>query len=144
MKLILVILFFLITSRIFAPADNTVIIPVPEEINRWLDLWRATCIIESENNPLMINVREGAYGIVQIRQCKLDDFNKATSGNYVLSAVVNEAVSREIFLHHCCSCKSNEEAARTWNGGPRGMEKPQTKIYWDKVRMVLERSKSQI
>jgi hypothetical protein len=142
MRLILVILFFFISIPIFAPADNSVIIQVPEEINRWLGLWRATCTIESENKSDMINIREGAYGIVQIRQCKLDDYNKATSGNYVLSAVVDEAVSMEIFLHHCSLCNSDEEAARTWNGGPRGMEKPQTKIYWEKIRLILEKSKS--
>jgi hypothetical protein len=144
MKLFLVLLLLLISSRIFAPANNSLIIPVPEKINRWLDLWLATCTIESENNPGMINIVEGAYGIVQIRQCKLDDYNKATSKSYNLSAVANESISLEVFLHHCSSCNSPEEAARTWNGGPRGMEKPQTKAYWDRIRRVLEKNNSQI
>jgi hypothetical protein len=144
MRLILVIFLLFLSSRIFAPAYNSMIIPVPIEINPWLDLWQATCIIESENNPAMVNFTEGAYGIVQIRQCKLDDYNKSTSRNYMLATVINESVSREIFLHHCSLCNSDEEAARTWNGGPRGMDKPQTEIYWEKIRMVLGKSKGQI
>jgi hypothetical protein len=140
MRLIFVIFLLFISSRLFAPAHNSLIIPVPGEINRWMDLWRATCWVESENNPDKINIIEGAYGIVQIRQCKLDDYNRATSDNYNLSAVVDKEVSREIFLHHCSLYKTAEEASRTWNGGPRGMDKPQTKMYWEKIRMIMEKS----
>jgi hypothetical protein len=140
MRLIFVIFLLLISSRLFAPAHNSLVIPVPGEINRWMDLWRATCLVESENNPDKINIIEGAYGIVQIRQCKLDDYNKATSGSYILPADINMSVSKEIFLHHCSVCKTDEEAARTWNGGPRGMGKPQTKMYWEKIRMIMGKS----
>ena len=138
MRLILAIAFFLLSINLLAPDDNSVIIPVPMEINPWQDLWQATCIVESENNPFKINFLEGAYGIVQIRQCKLDDFNKATSKKYSISTVLSESVSREIFMHHCSDCNSNEEAARKWNGGPKGMTKPQTKDYWKRIRIVLE------
>jgi hypothetical protein len=142
MRLIFLILFFSISTRIFAPADNSLIITIPVEINRWLNLWQATCFVESEGNPLKINMLEGAYGIVQIRQCKLDDYNKATSENYLLPSVINESVSREIFLQHCSTCNSDEEASRTWNGGPRGMDKPQTKIYWEKIKVILGKRNS--
>jgi hypothetical protein len=138
MRLIFLIAFFLVSLNVFAPDYKAVIIPVPMAINPWLDLWEATCIVESESNPSMINIHEGAYGIVQIRQCKLDDYNKSTSKNYSVSTLMNETVSREIFLHHCSECNSIEEASRTWNGGPKGMVKLQTKAYWKKISMVLE------
>ncbi len=35
---------------------------------------------------------------------------------------------------------TNEQAARIWNGGPRGMSKESTKVYWDKVKAILERN----
>ena len=31
-----------------------------------------------------------------------------------------------------------EEMARCWNGGPRGLDKPATEIYWNKVESELE------
>jgi hypothetical protein len=138
MRLKFVIALFFLSIKLVAPDNNSVIIPVPMKINPWLDLWEATCIVESENNPSKINFLEGAYGIVQIRQCKLDEFNKTTSKNYLISTVLSEYVSREIFLHHCSECNSIEEAARKWNGGPKGMAKLQTKYYWEKIRFVLE------
>lgn len=144
MRKIFAITFSFLSINLFAPDDNSVIIPVPLEINPWLDLWNATCIVESENNPSKINFQEGAYGIVQIRQCKLDDFNKTTSKDYRISTVLSESVSREIFLHHCSECNSKEEAARKWNGGPKGMSKPQTKDYWEKIRIVLDHNKQKI
>jgi hypothetical protein len=144
MRLIFVIAFFLLSLNVFAPDYKAVIIPVPMAINPWLDLWEATCIVESESNPFMINILEGAYGIVQIRQCKLDDYNKSTSKNYSVSTLMSESVSREIFLRHCCECNSMEEAARTWNGGPRGMAKPQTIAYWKKISIVLENMQQSI
>jgi hypothetical protein len=138
MKFILTIIFLFLTINTFAPATHSIFIPVPVEINPWLDLWKAACTVESESNPSKINIREGAYGIVQIRQCKLDEFNQATSKNYLITTVLDESISREIFLHHCSSCKSEEEAARKWNGGPRGMDKPQTRFYWQRIRMAME------
>jgi hypothetical protein len=129
--------FFLISINLFAPGDKFIAIQAPANINPWFPLWYATCIIESENNPAKVNIREGAYGIVQIRQCKLDDYNKDTSNSYTISLVTDVSVSKKIFMHHCSSCKSFEEAARTWNGGPNGMDKPQTKFYWDRISKVL-------
>ena len=138
MRLKFAIALFFLSIDLLAPDDNSVIIPVPIEINPWQDLWEATCMVESENNPSKINFLEGAYGIVQIRKCKLDDFNKATSKKYSISTVLSESVSREILMHHCSECNSIEEAARKWNGGPKGMTKPQTKDYWKRIRIVLE------
>ncbi len=55
-----------------------VIIPVEADISPLQPLWEAVCVVESSNNYHALNTLEMAYGIAQIRQIRLDDYNQRT------------------------------------------------------------------
>ena len=96
--------------------------------------------VESNNNRYAVNQSEGAYGILQIRQCVLDDVNSYYGKSFTLEDCFSPTVSRWVclrYLERWDALGSYEEAARTWNGGPRGPTKKSTEKYWKKVKSLL-------
>jgi hypothetical protein len=94
---------------------------------------------ESSGDPNKINKREGAYGILQIRQLALDDVNKVWGAQYVLTDFLGKdgiklSVEALRTYGQLYGAKTPEQFARIWNGGPRGMEKRQTLAYWKLVQ----------
>ena len=97
--------------------------------------------VESNNNDSAYNASEDAVGILQIRQCMVDDVNRIL--------LKQKSPVRFTYEDRWCRYKSNnnikiycryynlttaEEIARCWNGGPRGINNPATVIYWEKVK----------
>jgi hypothetical protein len=87
--------------------------------------------------------REGAYGVLQIRQLALDDVNRQCGTTVTLEEVAhNRNLSRWVCVQYVRIYLfrypvTYESAARIWNGGPRGPEKEATAEYWTKVRRIL-------
>jgi len=87
--------------------------------------------------------REGAYGVLQIRQQALDDVNRLCGTTVTLAEVANSRnLSRWVCVHYIRKYLfrypvTYESAARIWNGGPKGPEKEATAEYWTRVRRVL-------
>lgn len=126
------LLFFASLPPLYAPnAFAVVILPEPIE-NPFMKLWMPVKMVESANNPLALNIDEGAYGCSQITLVKLIDFNKATGKNYTQQDCFREDISLEIFLWHCQSYSNFEQAARRWNGSGKA-----TIEYWRKVSIYL-------
>ncbi len=75
MRIILTILLITFSLQLKAPAMRFLPIVQAEGINPYSELFNATCFVESSNRAGIINFSEQAYGIVQIRQCRLDDYN---------------------------------------------------------------------
>jgi len=133
MKRLLIITIALLTGiSLFAPAEKMIYLTRDEGINPFIPLSYAVRYVETGINPDTINRIEQAYGPRQIRQAKLNDFNKATGKNYTLNDCLREEVSHEVFLWHCSSYSYLEIAARRWNGSG-----PMTDIYWSKVKRRL-------
>lgn len=118
--------------KLYAPAEKMIYITRDEGINPFAPLWEAVKFVETGVNPDTINIVEQAYGPGQIRQVKLDDFNKAAGKSYSLNDCFSEVVSREIFMWHCSGYSDLETAARRWNGSG-----PMTHEYWRKVERQL-------
>ena len=85
--------------------------------------------------------REGAYGVLQIRQPALDDVNRKYGTSVTLEQVQgSRTLSRWACVHYLRMYGADtdyETAARTWNGGPRGPTKEATLAYWHRVRGVM-------
>ena len=81
----LLVFFILITSRASAPGTNSMIIPTPPPYNPFLRLMYATGMVETKGNTEAYNLYENAVGIFQIRQVRVDDYNKRTGNNYKLT-----------------------------------------------------------
>lgn len=107
--------------------------------------------IESQNNPDAIGdvtLKNKAYGILQIRQPCLDDYNKWNRTSHTIDDVLGQkgvALSRDIFedyMAHYATPKrlgrpvTALDMARIWNGGPNGWKKEATLKYSIKVKKI--------
>ena len=121
---------------------DTIIIDTVEVIDT---LVLAIMLIESSYNDSAYRADEDAVGCLQIRQCMVNDVNrilKRQKSN--LRFTYNSRWSRdssiqmfEIYCKHY-NLTTNEEVARCWNGGPRGINNPATAGYWKKVKNQLD------
>ena len=105
----------------------------------------AICMVESSGIDSAYNASEDAVGILQIRQCMVNDVNRILGRRGINSLYSMEdrwcpKKSLEMFniyIGHY-DLESPEEIARCWNGGPRGMSYTYTEPYWDKVQSYLD------
>ena len=97
-------------------------------------IWNAVIHVESRGNPMAYNPDEGATGIAQIRQIRVDDYNRRTGSNYLLEQMYDPDISKEIFMYYArlIGYENPEWIARRWNGSGR-----MTVIYWNKVKELF-------
>ena len=86
---------------------------------------------ESHCNPLAYNPKENAVGGFQIRQIRLDDYNKRMGTDHTLEDCYDYEFSKNMFLYYA-EGKSYEQAAKSWNGSG-----PMTIAYWEGVKRLL-------
>jgi len=131
MTILLIFLFFCVRAQ--APEHNTLLILKPNEINLYERLIKAVTWVESKNGLYVWNPKEEAVGWFQIRQCRVDDYNKRTKSSYKLKDFYDYELSKRAFLYFTKG-RSLEQVARSWNGsGPKTIE------YWSKVQFALKR-----
>ena len=123
-----------------------------EEINPIVrdleDLIEAMVWVESKGDPKAFARRENAAGVLQIRPIMVNEVNrilniKKDDRFYTLDDRWNEEKSIEmfyVFVDYYHKDSSYEEIARCWNGGPKGLQKKQTKRYWKKVQNTLNKN----
>ena len=112
------------------------------------DLIEAMVWVESKGDPNAFAKREDAAGVLQIRPIMVNEVNrilniKKDDRFYTLDDRWNETKSIEmfyVFVDYYHKDSSYEEIARCWNGGPKGLQKKQTKRYWKKVQNTLNKN----
>jgi len=132
----LVVLLMLITSLpALAPESNLTIIPRFSGINPYLSLLYAVGMVETQGNTLAYNNFENAAGIFQIRQVRVDDYNRRTGNKYSLTDVFDYTVSEKIFMYFASVIGPYEfeKIAKAWNGSG-----PMTERYWERVKKYLD------
>ena len=114
-------------------------------INSMIDLMNAIMEVESNHNDSAHAKNEDAVGCLQIRKCLVNDVNRILKDqNSHIRFTYNDRWSRyksiQMFRIYCkhYNLNTEEEIARCWNGGPRGMSKPLTVNYWRKVKKNLD------
>lgn len=128
----MIIILLICSLTLLAPGNQTIIIAAGQSINPYEKLWEAVKIVESRNNPLAFNRHEGAYGVAQIRQVKLNEYYKYTGHRIKLRECFSEEVSKDIFMWHCMKHQDIETSARRWNGSG-----PMTTKYWNNIKRYL-------
>ena len=101
----------------------------------------ALIAVESGGRDNAIGDGGRAIGALQIHKAVVVDVNRIAGTSYTHQQMTNRIAARrvcEIYLSRYASGKSNEEAARIWNGGPTGHKKSATLSYWNKVRKHLK------
>ena len=109
------------------------------------ELIDAICMVESSGRDSAYNASEDAVGILQIRQCMVNDVNRILGRRGINSLYSmedrwcpNKSLEMfNIYVGHY-GLTDPEEIARCWNGGPRGMSYTYTEPYWDKVQSYLD------
>lgn len=134
MKKLILLITLTLPLTLFAPEPPAVTVVELLPINPYQPLSEAVSVTESLKNAFAVNVEEQAYGMYQIRQCKLDDYNAFHGTNYVLTDLFDVELSERIFYWHCgqYSPYDFETIARAWNGSGE-----MTTVYWEKVKSVL-------
>lgn len=132
-----IIFLFLITSvNSVAPKRDFFTIIDRDPINPFESLMLAIGMVETMGNTMAYNEFEGAAGIFQIRQVKVDEFNRQTKNNYQLSDMFDYENSRKVFLHFASQIGpyNFEKIAKAWNGSG-----PMTEFYWKRIKSYLKR-----
>jgi len=134
-RLLLILCIAFYGDLAVCPPTNTLTIATKPPIKPYEALWEATTFIESSNNPNALNRLEMAYGIVQIRKIRIDDYNKRTGQRYSLQDCYNPKISKEIWLYYATKFhySQSEGIAKAWNGSGK-----KNKEYWAKIKKQLK------
>jgi hypothetical protein len=126
------------SASLAAPPFSDMVIAIPEAVNPYEAIWNATCGIESNNNPMAFCIDVNglpSVGIAQIQESRIIDFNRSNGTHLRLKDCFDPAISKRIFMFYASG--DNEQIARCWNGGNRGMRKEGTKKYYLKIQKAL-------
>jgi len=129
MTLIIILIFMFLPAR--CPEFRTLPIERMEPISRYGKLIKAIVKVESQSGKYLYNLKEQAVGAFQIRQIRVDDYNKRLGTKYVLKDFYGYNLSRKMFLYYADG-KDYETASKNWNGSGR-----MTIEYWKKVKKYL-------
>jgi hypothetical protein len=102
-----------------------------ESVNLYLTVWETVKQVETGGDDFAVNEKEQAYGVGQIRQCKLDDYNRANKSVLTLQDCFNEAVSRKVWLWHCAQYDDIETAIKRWNGSGSMADDYLIRVLWE-------------
>lgn len=127
-------LFSALTFTAIAPDSYSFIIYKPPAINPFEPLMRAIGIVETMGNGSAYNEFENAVGIFQIRQIRVDEYNRQTGNKFTLYDMFDYGNSRTVFLHFASQAGPYklEKIAKSWNGSG-----PMTEFYWSRIKSML-------
>ncbi|MDX9727294.1 MAG: hypothetical protein RBT38_12995 [Bacteroidales bacterium] len=138
-KILLTLFFILSPYTLKAPGTSRLIIPVHEPVNPFVELMYATAMVETMGNEFAYNETENAVGIFQIRQIRIDDYNRLTGSNFSLDDMFDRENSEKVFLFFASQIGpyNLEKIAKRWNGSGPG-----TEIYWKQILAWLSNQKT--
>ena len=141
---LLLIGMLLFTIKAYCPTSKAITIFEAKPLKPYEKAWDATCRVETNFDPLAIgdkHLKQKSYGIVQIRQTRLDDYYRQTGIRYSIKDIINVEKSKEVFMFYACKYHPEdvESIVRCWNGGQKGMRKMSTKKYYKKILAVIEK-----
>jgi len=97
--------------------------------------------VESGGDTLAYNSKEDAVGCLQIRPIMVREINRLLGkDSFKLKDRWSKAKSIQMFniLRSHLKGASDEQIARTWNGGYNGKNIPETLQYWIKVKKYTQ------
>ena len=104
-------------------------------------LLNAVMAVESNFDTMAYNSKEDAAGCLQIRPIMVREVNRLLGEDkYTLKDRWSKAKSIEMFnvIRSHLKGASDEQIARTWNGGYNGKNIPETLQYWIKVKKYTQ------
>lgn len=129
-----ILLLIFVFIRAAAPGANMIILPASHPVEPFARLIQAIGIVETMGDELAYNELENAVGVLQIRQVRVDDYNRRTGSTYTLADMFNYEISEKVFLYFASLIGPYdfERIARAWNGSG-----PMTALYWERIKKHL-------
>src|SRR5665648_776086 len=134
-KMKLLLILSLICAGLKAPDYKELVIVRGETVNKYERLIKAIVKVESNNGKYLYNEKEGAVGWFQIRECRLNDFNKNAGKNYTHDEMYHYEKSKEVFLYFTRN-RDYETISRAWCSGEAGTKKA-SEGYWELIQKAL-------
>ena len=101
-----VVLFLMTGLKVVAPGTNSFVISESPGIQPFSDLMYATAMVETMGNTLAYNEFENAVGIFQIRQVRIDEYNRRTGSNYSLRDMFDPLIIRKSISIFCFTART--------------------------------------
>ena len=132
--MLFVTIFISITYNAVAPYQKALFIQESLPVEPFNRLMYAIGMVETKGNTQAYNEFEHAAGIFQIRQVRIDDYNRLTGHNYTLYDMFNYENSQKVFLYFASTIGPYdfERIAKAWNGSG-----PKTELYWKRIKEYL-------
>jgi hypothetical protein len=133
-KIVSITFLLTLAFKVFAPANESVIVVRPLPVEPYKNLIHAIGMVETQLDTLAYNPLEKAVGYFQIRPIRLVDYNNRTGSMYSRNDLFNYKISEKIFLYYATEIGpyNFERIAKTWNGSGKS-----TLIYWNQVKKFL-------
>lgn len=122
----------IVVSHLAAPEGVLIVYTEPEPVCDYDLLIKAVTWVESSHGVNVYNESEQAVGWFQIRQIRVDDYNKRIGNSYKLEDFYDYELSRKMFLYYAQKYDSWETIANRWSGSGH-----MTINYWNKVQTYL-------
>jgi len=124
----------LLCLKVVAPESNYINVVAYQGIKPFTTLLNAVAMVETKGNNLAYNEFEDAVGKLQIRQIRLDEYNRLTGSNFTLKDMFNPVNSEQVFLYFASVAGPYhfEKIAKRWNGSG-----PKTELYWQRIKRHL-------
>ena len=141
-KMILLILILGITRILPAPGFAKLIIVEAERIQPYEKIWKATCMVESGNNPFAVgdkNLKDHSYGIVQIRMARLNDYYNKTGVRYNERDMFDPIKAKEVYLFYAMQFShwDIKSISCEWNAGPNWKKVKSVNKYYLKIQYEI-------
>ena len=131
--ILLTVIFLLIFRAVLAPEARMLWVEASKKIGKLDKIIEAVAWVESGHGKYVWNPEEGAVGWLQIRQCRVDDYNRQTGNNYRLEDFYDYELSRKMFIWYAekIGLNNTDLLIRKWNGSGK-----KTYEYLAKVQKV--------
>ena len=133
-KAVAILLLSLVYLQAKAPESNTFNVIADAGIKPFAVLINAIAMVETMGNNLAYNELENAVGKLQIRQVRLDEYNRRTGNRLKLTDMFDPVNSERVFLYFASLAGPYhfERIAKRWNGSG-----PKTELYWERIKHHL-------
>lgn len=138
-KMIITLISIMIYLQLAAPPNGAAVIFESEGICPFEEIWNATCQVESSGNRFAIGDNGNSYGIAQIQLSRLNDYFNRTGIRYEMTDMFDIEKSRQIFMFYAGlhGPYQMESIIRSWNAGPRWRNIESTKVYYSKIKKII-------
>lgn len=114
-KILLLIFLIFISLENKAPIINELYVVKDIPVKPFKSIIYAIGVVESSLDTMAYNPREEAIGYFQIRQVRIDDYNKRTGEHFKLIEMFEYDKAERVFLYYCRLYDDVDEIILQWN-----------------------------